>query len=259
MSSVEIEPVRYSRLKLMGKSAAHFAEGFGAETGPMRKGSALHAYLLGGAEKVAVFRDGIRNKKSAKWIEFQAAHAGKHILIPSELKDVEGMRRSIERHQRAMDLLDDGVQEQRITWTFEGLSCAGTPDVVKPTADGAIVTELKSCDSSKPELFLKKAERFGYHGQVDWYGLGVERCQQYRCDRVKDSFIVAVESSAPYPVTVIHVGEPMLRRGRQMWRSWWEQMRVCLGSKHFPAYVQSDVEWNESPDEFGLDWGNAAE
>jgi hypothetical protein len=258
MSSNKPDPVRFSRLKLMGKSAAHFAEGYGGETGPMRKGSALHAYLLGGPEKVAVFRDGIRNKKSSKWIDFQAAHVGKHILIPSELAAVEGMRRSIEKHQRAMDLLDDGVQEQTITWEIDGRPCKGTPDVVKAMRDDAIVTELKSCESSKPEFFMKRAERFGYHGQVDWYGLGVERCPQYTARRVRDSYIVAVESSAPYPVTVIHVGERMLSRGRQMWRGWWEQLRVCEESQHFPAYVQNDVEWDESPDEFGLDWGDAA-
>lgn len=260
MSFDKSDPVRFSRLKLMSKSAAHFAEGYGEETGPMRKGSALHAYLLGGPEKVAVFRDGIRNKRSSKWIAFQAENVGKHILIPSELAAVEGMRRSIERHQRAMDLLDDGVQERRITWELDGVKCAGTPDVVRPSGDGAVIVELKSCESSKPEFFLKRAERFGYHAQVDWYGHGVERSAAYRpAQRVKDSYIVAVESTAPYPVTVIHIGEAMLRRGRQTWRAWWEQMRVCAASDNYPAYVQCDVEWNESPDEFGLDWSSAAE
>jgi hypothetical protein len=259
MQATKQEPVRFSRLKLMGKSAAHFAAGFGGETGPMRKGSALHAYLLGGESKVVVYKGGRRDERIAAWREFKAEHAGRHILIPSELHDVEGMRRSIEKHQRAMDLLDDGVQETRITWEIDGRACAGTPDVVKAMRDAAIVTELKTCESSKPEFFLKRAERYGYHAQVDWYGLGVERCRQYSASRVIDSYIVAVESSAPYPVTVIHIGDTMLSRGRGTWRAWWEQLRVCEESRHFPAYVQGDVEWNESPDEYGLEWGDAAE
>ena len=50
----DLQPLRFSRLKLMGKSAAHYVEGYGEETGPMRKGTALHAFLLGRKEKIAV-------------------------------------------------------------------------------------------------------------------------------------------------------------------------------------------------------------
>jgi PDDEXK-like domain of unknown function (DUF3799) len=258
MSSANLDPVRFSRLKLMAKSAAHFEAGYGAETGPMRKGSALHAYLLGGSEKVSVFRDGIRNKKSAKWIDFQAEHQGKHILIPSELAAVEGMRRSVERHQRAMDLLDDGVQETRITWDLGGRACAGTPDVVKPGKGRKRLVELKSCDTSAPDLFRWKGKRMGYPAQVSWYADGLERCLNYTPGAVDEAYVVAVESTAPYPVTVFHMAESILAAGRRQWRVWFEALRNCEQSGSFPPYAQSDVEW-EDEDGFGLEWGDAAE
>jgi hypothetical protein len=251
-----LDPVRFSRLKLMAKSAAHYAAGFGGETGPMRKGSALHAYLLGGSEKVVVFRDGIRNKKSQKWIDFQLEHQGKHILIPSELAVVEGMRRSVEKHQRAMDLLDDGVQETRITWDLGGRACAGTPDVVKPMKDGKRLVELKSCDTSAPDLFKVKGRRMGYPAQVAWYGDGLERCLQYKPGKVVETYVVAVESTAPYPVTVFHLGS-ILAVGRKQYRIWFEALRNCEQSNEFPAYAQTDVEW-EDEDGFGLSWGEEA-
>lgn len=260
MQTSLVDPVRFSRLKLMGKSAAHYAAGYGGETGEMRKGSALHAYLLGGSEKVVTFRDGVRNKKSAKWIDFQAEHAGKHILIPSELAKVEGMRRSVEKHQRAMDLLDDGVQEQSITWDLGGRGCLGTPDVVKPSKGRKRLIELKSCDSSAPRFFRYKLERFGYHAQVAWYADGLDRCLSYQPGPVDEVFIVAVESTVPYPVTVYRVCESMLKKGRRQWRSWFEALRVCEQSRCFPAYAEGDVDLeDEDEDEDGLEWGDAAE
>lgn len=257
MSKPVLEPVRFSRLRLFSKSAAHYAHGFTASTGPMRRGSAVHAYLLGGADKVAIFRDGIRNKKSSKWIDFQAEHAGKHILIPSEIGAVEGMRRSVERHQRAMDLLDDGVQETRITWDIGGRACAGTPDVVKPGKGRKRLVELKTCDTSAPDLFRWRGKRMGYPAQVAWYADGLERCLDYAPGKVDEAFVVAVESTEPYPVTVFRMTDSILAAGRRQWRIWFEALRNCEQSQSFPAYTESDVDW-EDEDGHGLVWEDDA-
>lgn len=250
-----LDPVRFSRLKLMVKSAAHYEAGFGEETGPMRKGSALHAYLLGGPEKAVVYEGGRRDDRIAAWRDFKAEHAGKHILIPSEKELVEGMRRSIERHQRAMDLLDDGVQENRIEWETIGRRCAGTPDVVKPLVGRKRLVELKTCNTSKPGLFEWQAKKLAYHAQVAWYADGLEKTTAYAPGPVDEVFIVAVESAPPYPVTVLRVCPSVLAAGARQWRMWFEMLLVCEQSNHFPAYAQGDVAW-EWEDADGLDWGD---
>lgn len=257
--SFDNEPVRFSRLKLMAKSAMHFAEGTDVEGGHIRKGTGLHTYLLGGSN-VVVYKGGRRDKRNAEYKKFLADNPGKMILSPTELESVQGMRRSIERHPRAMQLLE-GVHEQRITWTYDGIKCAGTPDVVVPaTSDEVDVTELKSCESAKPDWFLKRARNYGYHAQLDWYGNGITRCGQYRgIKRVRNHYIVAVESRRPWPVTVFRLNEQRLQRGRATWRMWWEHMKVCAASDSWPAYAQTDVEWGDDADDFGLEWGDAAE
>lgn len=255
-----LEPVRFSRLRLMAKSPAHYAANSVEETGPMRKGSALHAYLLGGESRVVVYRGGRRDKRIEAWREFQAEHAGKHILSPSELATVEGMRRSIERHRRAMDLLDDGIQEQRITWDFNGRACAGTPDVIKPSRGKKRIVELKACHTTEPERFMSHADKCAYHAQVAWYGEGAERCKQYEAGPVDETFVVAVEDRAPYLVTVFRVHEKTLERGRRLWRGWFERLLVSEQANHFPGYAEGDVVWNaDERDGYGLDWGDAAE
>ncbi len=254
-----IEPIRFSRLKRMSKSAAHYADASPwGETGPMRKGTALHSYLLGG-KAIAVY-EGRRDPRMAAWKEFQAEHAGKTILSPRELGDVGGMRRAIENHPRARMLLDDGVQENRIEWDLAGRACAGTPDVVRPKNGHKRLVELKTCNTSAPGLFKHKAKGMGYHAQVAWYADGCERTMSYEPGSVNEVFIIAVESSSPYPVTVIRVCESMLLLGRKQYRAWFEAVRNCEHVDHFPAYAENDVDWeDEEADGDGLDWSDDTE
>lgn len=252
----DLDPVRFSRLKLMGKSAAHYEHGFGDETGPMRKGTALHRYMLGDKDGVIQYTGKVRNGKA--WKAFQAANDGKTILIASELRAAAGMRQSIERHPRAMALLS-GIREERIEWELSGRSCAGTPDVVHLLPDGTKrLVELKTSVSSAPDLFKWQAKKMAYHAQLAWYAHGLELTMTYPAGPVTELFIVAVESSPPYPVTVIRVDASMRRRGDRQCRFWFEQLLVCEQTNRFPAYVDADVDWADDDLETELEWDEAA-
>jgi len=252
----ELEPVRFSRLKRMATSAAHYAAGFGPETGPMRKGTALHAYLLGGEKNVVVYTGGRRDDRIEKWRHFKAAHEGRHIMSPTELGDVIGMRESLEKHPRAMWLLD-GVQERRIHWEDAGRACMGTPDVVIPKGDRRILVELKTTRTSHPERFVWECRRHLYHAQVAWYRRGAELCGEYGPGGFDEVYVVAVESAPPYPVTVFRVDEKSLEVGARMNRLWLEQLLVCERNDHFPAYAESDVPLSVVDEEPELDWSGA--
>lgn len=248
MSRTDLEPVRFSRLKLFGKSAAHYAHGYGDDTGPMRKGSALHRYLLGDKSGVVLYPG---RRAGKKWDEFKAAHEGTDILIQSEFRDVEGMRKSIERHPRAMALLD-GVREERIEWEMAGRACAGTPDVVHLRTGGKVLVELKTSVSAAPDLFKWQAKRMAYHAQLAWYAHALESTLVYAPGPVTEQYIVAVESAPPYPVTVIRVTDALRKKGERQWRAWFEQLLVCERSGHFPGYVDADVDWDDEDTE--LEW-----
>jgi hypothetical protein len=250
-----LAPVRFSRLKKMDDSPAHYLAGFGPETDPMAKGTALHAYMLGGADRVVVYRDGPRNGK--KWKAFEAEHEGMHIIIPSQEAIVDGMRRSLEAHPRAMELLDDGVQETRITWDIHGRPCAGTPDVVRPKNRRKRLVELKTSVTTDPRRFKWHALKQGWFSQVAWYADGLERSLDYEHGPVDEVYIVAVESRAPYAVTVFRVRESMLKRGREAYQMWFETLLACERANEFPAYAVGDVDV-EDEDDSGLDWGTAA-
>jgi hypothetical protein len=249
MQSNDLDPVRFSRLKLFSKSAAHFAHGYGGETSAMRKGTATHRYMLGDRNAVILYPG---RRAGKKWEEFRDANEGSDILIQSEYKDVDGMRKAVERHPRAMQLLD-GIREERIEWQLSGRACAGTPDVVHIRPDGSkVLVELKTSQSAAPDLFKWQAKKMAYHCQLAWYAQGLETTMAYAPGSVVEQYIVVVESTAPYPVTVVRVTDAMRRKGERQCRFWLEQLLVCERSGHFPGYVESDVDWDDSDVE--LEW-----
>ncbi len=252
MPSTDLEPVRFSHLKLMGKSAAHFKARVQSDTSYLRKGSALHSYVLGDPTRVAVYEEGKRDKRVKAYQAFLEEHPNADILNPKEFAVVDGMRKSLEAHPRAMELLE-GIREERIYWRRGSRDCAGTPDVVKLLSGGRKrVVELKSAQSTAPELLKWQAKKMGYHAQLSWYGDGIENSLVYPPGPVEEYFIVAVESAFPYPVTVIDVDPSMILKGAKQWRFWFEQLMVCEQTGHFPAYVESDVLWVD--DDTELEW-----
>ncbi len=245
------EPVRFSRLKLMGKSAAHYELGRTDETASLRKGSAVHSFLLGEERRVQLY-EGKRDKRIKVYQEFLEEHPDADILSPREFEDVDGMRRALRKHRRAMELLD-GIREERIEWTLAGRACAGTPDVVQLRPDGSkVLVELKTAQSSAPQLFQWQARKLAYHAQIAWYARGLETAMAYTPGPVVEQYIVAVESSPPYPVTVVRVMPSMRIAGDKQCRIWFEQLLVCERTGRFPPYVDGDVEWEE--DETELEW-----
>lgn len=246
-------PVHYSRLKKMRFSAAHYLGHEESPTASTGKGSALHSVLLGGKRVVEYGK--ARNQKHKAYQEFLADHPGCLIVSPKEAGDVIGMRRSIEAHPRAMQLLD-GVREQLIEWSFAGRKCAGTPDVVHLKlvgCRGKVVVELKTSKTAAPWSFPWECKRYGYYGQCSWYGDGIEKTLAYPAGDVSDHFIVTVENTKPFPVTVFRVEERAIARSRLEWRGWMDALLECERRGQFPAYTDDVVDIGVD-DDLDLDW-----
>jgi hypothetical protein len=232
------EPLRFSRLRLMGKSAAHFRHGYQPTTKPMLVGSAVHAGLLGGPA-VAVW-DGVRRGK--EYDKFCADQlAGTLVLNAAEARESTGMQAAIGANRDAMRLLD-GVREKTILFDLDGRPCRGPPDVVG--AD--FITELKTGETSDPRKFAYKVRDFCYHGQLAWYDHAV---RMERGGEKLDHFVVAVEAKPPYVVTVFRLLPPSIEQGRKLIRLWLEQLKNCEASNEWPGYCQSIVDLDVSDTE----------
>lgn len=239
------DALHFSRLKLMAKSAAHYALGWTPDTKSKGLGRAVHSYLLGDEDKVVLYPGARRaGKEYEAWLAEQNPEAT--VLIASEMRDVIGMRESIKRHKRAMALLC-GKREQKIEWEWLGRKCAGTPDVFTRKR----LVELKTTRSADPRQFPWDARRLFYHAQCAWYinGLGLSG----RSLKEMPAFIVAVESSPPYPVVVYDLTPNLLEQGLRLCRLWMERLAVCEADKTFPGYVESDVTLDVPSNDLDLD------
>jgi hypothetical protein len=284
----EIERVRFSRLKLFAKSAAHYLENDRRDTSALDKGTGVHSLLLKGQRvtyyvrppseyelaiaanrdvlvyeaqrrgkeweafkadhpdalilspselekaKAAIGSERTPPRSGAAWEKFQADNAGALILSQSEYDQTMRMVESVRSNAFAMELLK-GKIEDTIEFDFLGIASRTTPDARTPLT----VTELKTCRSSEPYAFAWQMKKLFYHAQMAFH---VEGMCSLNSKLNPTPYIVAVESSPPYPVTVFRVTPAAMLEGHKLIRLWFEQLKVCTAANVWPAYSQAVVD-----------------
>lgn len=247
-----VEPLRFSRLKLMGKSPAHYAAAVSAESTSMETGTAADALLLGG-QQVLAYPGSVRRGK--EYEAFCDAHPGALIVTQKEGAKALGICEAVQACPDAVRLLQ-GARQEALCWEFDGRLCRGTPDVRGMDGAAPFLTDLKTGETSDPRFFPFKVRRFAYHAQLAWYEMGV---QLAGLPPIANSYIVAVEQDPPHVVTVYRLTPRSIELGARLWRLWFEQLRVCEQADHFPPYTQSIVDLDLPDDEEAIDIGDAVE
>lgn len=253
-----LDPVRYSRLKLIARSPLHYAAATGEETSAMEVGSAVHSMILGGKRVVQYvgepdpetgeLKKVVRRGKA--WEAFQREHAADLILTAGEYSDARAIADAVKASPLAMAALD-GEHEVERAWRFGLRACAGRIDAL--TADG--VTELKVSHTADPSRFVWHALRMGWLSQGAWYldgcaagGLALEHVR-----------IVAVEPKWPHALTVFRLDADTIAKARATYRAWFERLLVCEASDEWPPYAQSEVVLSLPDNDVALDFGDSEE
>lgn len=243
----EVQPLRFSRLKLMGRSPAHYAAAVNDwESTSMETGTAADALLLGG-QQVLAYPGPVRRGK--EYEAFCAANPGALIVTQAEAAKALGIAEAVTACPYAVRLLA-GVRQETLYWDFAGRPCRGTPDV---RGDG-FLTDLKTGETSDPKFFPFKVKRFHYHAQLAFYETGCSLAGH----PIEESYIVAVEQAPPHVVTIFRLTPNLIELGARLWRLWFEQLLVCEASGEFPPYSQSVVDL-DLPDDGDIDLGDAVE
>lgn len=224
-----VQHVRFSHLRAFGRSAAHGLHALQGEekaaTTAMQRGTAVHALVFGN-RKVLPF-DGQRRGKA--YDAFAAENADALIITAAEYEKSQAMAASVRDCKLAIPLLQ-GTVEETLSFHWNGLDCRATPDV----RGGNFLTELKTSASADPSRFLWHARRMAYHAQLKF--------QEYGCKgKMRDHYIVCVESDAPHPVTVFHVEPEALEEGERLLMLWAERLKNSVASNAFPPYVDCMV------------------
>ena len=240
--------VRFSELKAMSRSAAHFRAAYEhpiEASAAMRFGTLVHSLILGGM-RFAVF-DGARRAGKA-WDAFEEEHAGDLIVTAPELDRGLEIARKVQRHPFAGPMLD-GKCEHELRWKFAGRDCGGRLDVL----GGTFITDVKTSASAQPEWFTRQAIRMAYHAQGAWYREGARR----NGVEVHAVNLIAVEIKPPFAVTCFSLTNRALEEGDKLCRIWIEQLNNCEGAQsggYWPEYADFVVPL-DVPEELDLTYG----
>lgn len=228
----ERAPLRFSRLKKMAQSPAHYLADVPIKSSAIDIGSAADLLILGG-RRVVAYPGKVRNGKD--WEAFAADNADALILTGREYEIATGIADSVLSDPEACRVLEGDVQ-RTMHWDRQGRACCGTPDVIAP---GRYITDLKTGETADPRRFPWKMRAMAYHAQLAWYREGA-----YAESGVlsETCYIVAVEQKPPFVPTVFKLSEHVLDLGSRLCRLWFEQLLVCEATNEWPGYAQTIVD-----------------
>lgn len=219
--------IRFSHLRAFGRSAAHGYHALhsqdDSQTYAMERGTAVHAMLFG-TRRVVGYPGAQRRGK--EYDAFASANGDCEILTMAEYEKASRMADAVSNCKLAAPLLK-GTFEETLRFKWMGLNCRATPDV----RGADFLTELKTSNSSEPVKFTWQALRMGYHAQM--------RMQQLGHHAGKQCFIVCVESSEPYPVTVFEIDKRTLEIGEKLLVLWAERLKQSIAAKEYPPYTSA--------------------
>lgn len=233
-------PVRWSNLKHIGRSPAHYRHACDnpiEASSAMRVGAYAHSLVLGGPRRFAVY-NGVRRGGSWELFRDGCAKDGTEVLNVTEATLGDNIARAIDLNGLACAVLS-GYQERRIEWSFAGRACAGTPDAYNIAPEGpSYVTELKITADASPQRFPWHARKMGWLGQVCWYGAGLGDNSGMPAFNYH---IVAVEAKPPHPVVVYTLTPDAIDYGMRQWRGYLSTLLTCEESNEWPGYSVAPV------------------
>ncbi len=245
---MSLEPLHFSRLRFMARSPLHYAAASYEATAAMETGSAVHSLVLGG-QPILSWEEG-RPRRGKDYDAFVAANPGALILTAKAFDEARSIADAVKANPLAQRVLY-GKREHSLSWKFGDRECAGRLDVLGDT----FVTELKVTQSSEPGKVLWQSLRMGWAAQLAWY---LDGAAASGTARPEAAYIVAVESAAPYAVTVFRLTARAIEQGRATYRGWLERLLTCEAADEWPAYAQSVTELDVPDNDVTLDFGDEA-
>lgn len=239
-----INRISWSKLKIMGKSPAHYRHALlqpeGERTDALIVGNATHVSVFEPedfASRFAVWREGRRAGK--EWEAFKKKNAGRDILTEAQALEVHAIAKAVRDDATASKYVSGGRAEVSLTWTQTLPEFAGMPETVvesKARLDfiGAdFISDLKTARDASPSRFGSQAWNLDYLGQASWYVDGYKAVT----GRELPFFMVVVEKTPPFVTQVYEVTAPLLEMGRERYRDLLGRWAFCKSEGRWPGYV----------------------
>ena len=214
-------------------------------------GRAVHSIVLEGFcafDKDFVVEPTDINKRTKAGKEEYAAflkeNEDKGIITDDEFTHAINMRMAVYDHPMAKKLLAQGVTEQTIVWTSNGVRCKSRPDAL-PGDETRTLVDLKTTRDASYEGFLRSVKTFGYARQAAFYldAMNLVKSGKVGKNRLYDAFvIIAIEKEPPYMVGTYLMDEELIEYGREEYKELLELNKGYKKSGFYPPYKSGELE-----------------
>lgn len=199
-------------------------------------GSAAHALLLEGEDRMQVIHADSYRTKAAQDERTVARAAGKHPVLASAYQDVRKMAEVAAgaivlcEELGVGSLRDDGTPEQVIVWREGDVWLRARLDWL--SNNYARILDYKTTTDAAPGTFSRHISRMAYHFQAAFYRRGVKAIT----GKAPTFALVAQETTAPYGVSfhgcapsLMAIADDQVEMAISAWRA-------CMKSGNWPAY-----------------------
>ncbi len=197
----------------------------------MRFGSAFHMYVLQPDEfdKHYVVTPNIDKRTKQGKQDFEAftnKHMFKTVLSKEDHDTIQEITSKLFQDDDAVQLLSNGEKEHIVVWHNEeyNVNCKGMLDVYNKESN--IIVDLKTTKDTSYYGFANSVKKFNYHKQAAFYMDAVKANEYY---------IVAVEKTKPYSISIVQLGDDLIDRGRELYNRDLEIYKYCLENNYWPG------------------------
>jgi hypothetical protein len=207
-------------------------------------GSAAHALLLEGEDRMQVIDAPDYRTKVAQEARAAARQAGRHPVLSAQYRDVTRMvviaRAAIAGCDDLGGLtLADGESERVIVWQEDGIWLRARLDW--KARDDRAVLDYKTSTDAEPGAFSRQISRMAYHFQAAFYRRGMKALT----GKAPEYTLIAQEVETPYGVSfhgcapsLMAIADDQVEMAITIWRK-------CIRSNVWPGYSQR-IHWAEA-------------
>lgn len=230
-----IEACNNSKLSLLGKTPAH-SKLKPSATEAMLFGRAVHCYVLEGkAEFLKRYKVTKKMSRNTKVWKALVKEESREVLQVQEMAQIFGVRKGIQNHPRAKELLSGGKKEVVVIWYDQqtGILCKAKIDYMSDPALGYIV-DLKTTKSANPKEFARAIINLGYHRQAYHYLSGVNAESPYLYNDFK---FIACEVRPPFRVQIFTLDAEFMALGKTEIEELLRIEEACVAADEWVHYT----------------------
>ena len=210
-------------------------------------GHAVHTLLLGEkgfGEKYVVrpkeWKDW-RTDAAKEWREAQAK-AGKIVLVPENLEQIEGMANRVANDRTFRDALDGRAERTIVYRDKTGVWVKARPDCLP---SDTTIADLKTCSDASDRACQVAITKYGYHMQMALISSAIEEVLGIR---TTEHFLLFIEAKRPFAYNIKPVDNQYIWYGQRQNRAALNIFADALRSGVWPTYFGNGI--TASPSDF---------